>query len=336
MEISDLDDGLNKGVSPSDIVDVNSLMARREGFAKGAKGGLNGDVYVVSTLSNSGPGSLREALKLGIPLWIVFKVSGEIVVENRLPKIPSHTTIDGRNSCITLTNSGLMIWDATDVIVENITITKVKDENLPDALQIVRSNVVWVDHCSFSTARDGLIDITHAVKEENLLGRVTISWCRFESHDHVMIIGLHKDIEPNDSKWRVTLHHNYFADNTIQRHPRVSQGFVHMYNNVVLWKLYGVASFDRAQLVMDRNYFIAPESDNRIGTQHHHGGTTVRGYEIPDGLIDSREDQSVNDAIIEENWSAGEKPDYPFDAWPTTTRNMIRIVAGAGAQRSQL
>src|SRR6185295_19377387 len=100
MEISDLDDGLNKGVSPSDIVDVNSLMARREGFARGAKGGLNGDVYVVSTLSNSGPGSLREALKLGIPLWIVFKVSGEIAVESRLPKVPSHTTIDGRNSCI--------------------------------------------------------------------------------------------------------------------------------------------------------------------------------------------------------------------------------------------
>jgi pectate lyase len=331
MEISDLADGLNKGVSPSAVVDVNSLMARREGFARSAKGGLDGDVYAVSTLSSGGPASLREALGLKIPLWIVFKVSGEIALEDRLPKVPSHTTIDGRNSRVTLTNHGLMIWDATDVIVENIIITNVNDENPPDALQVVRSSVIWVDHCSFSSAADGLIDITHAPREEDALGRVTISWCRFESHDHVMIIGLHKDKDPNDSKWFVTLHHNYFAGNTIQRHPRVSQGYAHMYNNVVLWELYGAASYDGARLVMDRNYFIAPEAGSKIATTHHHGDTTIR-----DGLIDSRGDQSFNEAIIEENWSAGDTPDYPFDAWPTTISNMIRVVAGAGYQPSQL
>ena len=56
-----------------------------EGFGRLASGGRGGDVYIVTNLDDSGPGSLREGLRSAKgPRTVVFGVSGTILLKSKL------------------------------------------------------------------------------------------------------------------------------------------------------------------------------------------------------------------------------------------------------------
>eukprot|EP00475_Leptophrys_vorax_P001129 TRINITY_DN10591_c0_g1_i1.p1 TRINITY_DN10591_c0_g1~~TRINITY_DN10591_c0_g1_i1.p1 ORF type:complete len:101 (+),score=6.02 TRINITY_DN10591_c0_g1_i1:30-332(+) len=56
------------------------------------------------------------------------------------------------------------------------------------------------------------------------------------------------------STLHVTMHHNWFAG-TVQRHPRVVAGFVHVFNNVFQhWGLYGIGITCHAQVCFFPHY----------------------------------------------------------------------------------
>jgi pectate lyase len=59
---------------------------------------------------------------------------------------------------------------------------------------------------------------------------VTVSWNKFEEHNKVMLIGASPE-HLSDVTIRVTVHHNHFL-RTVQRHPRVRYGRVHVFNNL--------------------------------------------------------------------------------------------------------
>jgi hypothetical protein len=67
-----------------------------EGFGRNARGGREGDSYVVTSLEDSGPGSLREGLKEPNRI-ITFKVGGIIKIKSRII-IPKSTSILGQTA----------------------------------------------------------------------------------------------------------------------------------------------------------------------------------------------------------------------------------------------
>lgn len=309
-------------------VDRDALMDERFGFGADVLGGYNGETYVVTSLEDNGTGTLRAALESADPLWVTFDVSGVIALDSKI-RVKSYKTIDGRGADITLTNHGLAIYNANDVIVHNISIRDGVAEAY-DGIEVLRSGNVWVDHVTFSNFPDGLIDIRNASTTTRYL---TVSNNKFENHDKVSIVGLHNPDAPNDSEIYATYAYNYFQGTT-QRHPRVAQAYVHAYNNVIEWQSYGIASFDRGRVLSENNWYVAPSASRPRATDINHGGYSG-DYLIPDGYLRSNGDSVENGAVVTTNNEAAvADPTYTYRLQKTTNRNKQKVMNGAGAQVS--
>ncbi|WP_159078634.1 hypothetical protein [Sphingobium yanoikuyae] len=69
-----------------------------EGFGRFAKGGRGGVVYLVTSLDDKGPGTLRECAEASGPRTCVFRVSGTIVVDDWIKVMQPYLTIAGQTS----------------------------------------------------------------------------------------------------------------------------------------------------------------------------------------------------------------------------------------------
>lgn len=235
-----------------------TLLAEATGYGKGATGGGSGRIYHVTTLASGGPGSLRNATQSAGPLWIVFDVSGTIDLDRKPLRIKSNKTIDGRNARITVRNAPVQIFDAKNIIVENIEIGG-NDQMI--GMRVLRSNNVWIDHVSFLGGVTASGDPMYA----NLLAvmdgssNVTVSWSRFVNQDKGIEIGHgNTDAYKNDESMYVTLHHNYMSAG--RRNPRVNRAHVHAFNNVVSeWACdgYGMTASNGGKLFAEGNVFTA-------------------------------------------------------------------------------
>lgn len=130
-----------------------------EGHGRYVTGGRGGEIIHVTNLNDSGPGSLREALKSTKPKTIVFDVSGYIDLKSDL-KISSNTTIAGQTAPeggITLRYYTLYFGNCDNVIVRFIRSrrSQVKDVNDgADATWGRNRKGIILDHCSFSWSID--------------------------------------------------------------------------------------------------------------------------------------------------------------------------------------
>lgn len=143
------------------------------------------------------------------------------------------------------------------------------DLNDWDYITILRSDGIWIDHCTFYKAYDGVVDIKNPANPSN----VTVSWCRFlpgskddtffnEMMDYLdknnmsyyssfLSEGLTKEqirqyaygqkktslLGQNDNATdavgiKLTLANNYYLD-SMERLPRLRYGTVHEYNCVL-------------------------------------------------------------------------------------------------------
>lgn len=69
-----------------------------EGYGKHAKGGRGGDVIYVTTLEDSGTGSLRSALEASVPRNVLFRISGTITLESPIVVRNPYLTIAGQTA----------------------------------------------------------------------------------------------------------------------------------------------------------------------------------------------------------------------------------------------
>jgi pectate lyase len=137
------------------------------GFGTTTPAGRGGAVYRVTTLAESGTGSLKECIDKTGARVCVFEVSGTIKLSKDLPIRNPKITIAGQTapSPGIMLRGGALVIKASDVLVQHIRVRAGDDAagEIPenrDALKIEAdqgtpkiTNIV-VDHCSFSWAID--------------------------------------------------------------------------------------------------------------------------------------------------------------------------------------
>lgn len=185
-----------------------------EGSGRFARGGRFGDVYEVTNLGNSGPGSIVDAVSSG-NRTVVFRVSGTIELGDVNLRPKANTTIAGQTApgdgiCI----KGHINIDAPDVVIRYLRVRVDRGEanDNGDAVDIGGGKNIMIDHVSASYGRDETISTSDGPDS------VTVQWCiisealTWQSHSYGSLIR-------GDFGDQRTYHHNLYA-HTNGRLPR--------------------------------------------------------------------------------------------------------------------
>ncbi len=220
-------------------------------------GGQGGETVTASTAEQ-----LLDFVARPEPL--IIQLSGTISAP--VVRVASNKTLIGLGSTATL-QGGLRIRGQQDefvsnVIVQNLTIEAATSEVDGDGVQIHYAHHVWVDHCLIQDASDGNLDVVHGSDF------VTVSFNKFQytaaapaaDHRFSSLIG-HSDsdsaVAEDTGHLKVTFHHNWWADNVIERMPRVRFGDVHVFNNYYssAGNNYAIRAARNSRVLVETNYF---------------------------------------------------------------------------------
>jgi pectate lyase len=224
--------------------------AKVPGDGSPTTGGEGGEEVVASTADEL-TGYASDAAPL------VIKVRGSLALSSSI-RFVSNKTIYGdpatpRSGVI---GAGLDFTDASNIIIRNLVISRATAGE-GDAITLLRSKHVWIDHCDLSSELvggnyDGLVDITHASDY------ITISWTVFHDHRDTSLVGHSANNMAEDADHlTVTYHHNLFRQ--VFSGPRIRFGSAHIYNNQFVDMntagSYAVAAESYARVLVEWNHF---------------------------------------------------------------------------------
>jgi len=215
----------------------------------GTTGGAGGTVVTVTNAADF----LTYIQSLGP---YVIRVHGTIAL-NSMVNVQSHKTIVGVGANGIITGGGLNMERVSNIIIHNLLF----QNSLDDAINIQdQAHHIWIDHCDFTGAFDGLLDIKQGADF------ITVSWNRFYNHVKTCLLGHDDNNAAVDAgHLRVTYHYNWF-DGTVERHPRVRfSALTHVYNNYYLNNSYGIASTMSAEVLVEGNYFKNVGNPTHVG-----------------------------------------------------------------------
>jgi pectate lyase len=206
--------------------------------------------------------------------------------------IGSNKTIAG--ICGAEIHGHLELNGSANVIIRNITIVGYGSGNCAkdpdydktvgcssghDAISVQNNaNHIWFDHCDISDGTDGNLDITKGSDY------VTVSWTKFHytprsdnegddstgasGHRYSSLVG-GSDSESSSGKLNITWHHNWWADNAVERMPRVRFGKNHLFNNV--WSSSGnnycVRAGHDAHILIENAVFTGVKSPHQFNSE---------------------------------------------------------------------
>jgi pectate lyase len=221
----------------------------QDGFGGKATGGAGGRQVVARTAE-------EFRAFVAAPDSLVVQMDAPLSVG--LAMVASNKTIVGANSGATLTGTIMLGGGTQNVIIRNLTFTNPlnkKGKGGGDGITIRGGKNVWIDHCTFHDCGDGCVDITEGAD------LVTVSWCKFSytrQPDHrFTMLAMGRDKKKHKNKAKVTLHHNWWAENCDQRMPAARKAQVHMYNNYFTCSgnAYCSNARENAELLSEGNYY---------------------------------------------------------------------------------
>jgi len=135
-----------------------------EGFGAHVSGGRGGDVYIVTNLNNSGPGSLRSAISQP-NRTVVFEVGGTIEIDSQLVfsnniTLAGHTAPGG----VAVYGHGVSMSNRNNIIVQHMTFRQGVaggSSTGTKAVNITGGRNIILDHVSMSWGRWGTFGITN-------------------------------------------------------------------------------------------------------------------------------------------------------------------------------
>jgi pectate lyase len=226
-----------------------------QGFGATTPGGRGGKVLHVTSLADSGPGTLREALTARGPRVVVFDTGGTIKLASSIRITHPYVTVAGQTApgdgialrMRSSQDSGLLDVNTHDVVIRGVRFRQGPHERVDAAIPLELADGaerVVIDHNSLSWATDEVLTTYDHTAD------ITISWniiaeglshSRHYRGEHSRGLFLSGD----DSR-DITAHHNLLAHN-MRRNPEVSiSGIADIRNNVI----YGYGTF--ATLVSDK------------------------------------------------------------------------------------
>ena len=275
-----------------------------EGSGRFATGGRGGDVYEVINLSNSGPGSIVDAVSSG-NRTIVFRISGTIEMGDILLRPKSNTTIAGQTApgegiCI---KGRIYIGAVSNVVIRyiRVRVDAGAANSSGDAIDIADGTNIIIDHVSASYARD------EGISCQETSDTVTVQWCiisealTFENHSYGSLIrGDYGDVK--------SYHHNLYAHNN-NRMPRPGnytatsidpEGLHFDFRNNVVYNWKGSQPGYNADIYATSRY-------NFVGNVYIPGPESlVQNKAFKESCIDAFgyfEDNSYNGVVPDDQWS---------------------------------
>lgn len=283
-----------------------------EGYGKFTTGGRGGRVIVVTNLNDSGPGSLRAAIREKGPRIITFAVAGTIALESSLPIDNGDVTIAGQSAPgegICIRNYPFSV-SADNVIIRYMRFRLGDEKKVQDdALKGRRVKNVIIDHCSVSWATD---------EGSSFYGNsdFTMQWC-------IIAESLKNSVHEKGAHgyggiWGgegASFHHNLMAHHT-SRNPRFSGSsstsntedeLVDFTNNVIYnWEFNSSYGGENGKYNMVNNYYKAgpatdkSKRDRIINPSEPYGKFYVNG-----NVVTASEEVTAN------NWNGGVQCDNP-------------------------
>ena len=227
-------------------------------------------------------------------IWVKGSLKGEI-------KVGSNKTIAGL--CGAELHGHVEVSGSTNVIIRNIAIvgygvgdcsldpsfdSSVGCSSGADAISVQKkSNHIWIDHCDISDGTDGNLDITNAADF------VTVSWTKFHysprkdpegsdstgdaGHRFSNLVGGSDSATGDAGTLNITWHHDWWADNVVERQPRVRFGKNHLFNN--LWSSsasnYCVRAGTQAQILVDDSVFTGIKDPQQFNSTTDQGTSFI-------------------------------------------------------------
>jgi pectate lyase len=222
---------------PAEEIWREGLIGQHMGFGN-PTGGQGGTLCTVTTLADSGAGSLRSCAFDQSNKWVIFSVSGNIELDTGINP-GSNITIDGRGADITISSTTAipLFWINS---VSNVIVTNLKFGSSPETAIDVRDSFVvgsenfWFDHLTFFGIGDEAIGVDCANEGGPGLPGITISWSHFTDNGQPGGLLLSYAVDVPDLSCHLntqfTVHHNYY-DQRMRRNPLMRQAKVHGFNN---------------------------------------------------------------------------------------------------------
>lgn len=320
-----------------------------EGFGSTTPGGRGGQVLFVTTLADSGPGSLREACDTPGPRIVVFRVSGTIQLESPIVVREPYLTLAGQ----TAPGDGICIRDqpfgvATHDVVIRYLRFRLGDETAQEAdcLGFLggASNSI-IDHCSATWSVDECLSLSGRVEN------VTIQWCLIgESlHQSKHAKGAHGFGSLSRANGPVSWHHNLWLHNH-SRNPRLGDDygrppppFFDVRNNVLYNYISTGSGLTQGEFRV--NYvgnYIRPGPHTRATKPISIGAPSTLEFFVSGNVVDDNEAlTSDNSQLFNARSIDGRTQvrlvDAPFPAAPVTTTSaaeaLEQVLAIVGASR---